>query len=74
KKWKWTEAMDIEFDNLKKEITEMENLFLPDYDKPFVLRTDASNTGLGAVLYQIGENGEQKPIEWASKKLTPTET
>ncbi|KRH92497.1 putative transposable element, partial [Pseudoloma neurophilia] len=51
KKWKWTEAMDIEFDNLKKEITEMENLFLPDYDKPFVLRTDASNTAM--VLFYI---------------------
>ncbi|KRH93739.1 krab-a domain-containing protein, partial [Pseudoloma neurophilia] len=38
------------------------------------LRTDASNTGLGFVLYQIGEDGEHQPIEWTSKKLTPTET
>ncbi|KRH94630.1 hypothetical protein M153_19200011303, partial [Pseudoloma neurophilia] len=59
---------------LKKEIAEMKNLFIPDYEKPFVLRTDASNTSLGAVLYQIGEDGEHQPIELASKKLTLTET
>ncbi|KRH93829.1 enzymatic polyprotein endonuclease reverse, partial [Pseudoloma neurophilia] len=63
KKWKWTEAMDIEFINLKQEISDMENLYLPDYKKPFVLRTDASNTGIGAVLYQVGEKGEERPIE-----------
>ncbi|KRH93462.1 putative krab-a domain-containing protein [Pseudoloma neurophilia] len=66
--------MDIKFENLKKEIAEMKNLFLPDYANPFVLRTDASYTGIGAVLYQIGEDGEHRPIKWASKKLTPTET
>lgn len=58
-KWKWTDSMDSEFINLKREIAEMGNLYLPDYNKSFVLRTDASNTCLGAVLYQVGENGEQ---------------
>ncbi|KRH94493.1 krab-a domain-containing protein [Pseudoloma neurophilia] len=73
KKWKWTESMNNEFINLKQEISDMENLYLPDYKKPFVLRTDASNTGIGAVLYQFREKGEERPIEWASKKLTATE-
>lgn len=61
--------MDIEFQNLKKEIIEMDTLFLPDNEKSFVLRTDASNIGLGAVLYQVGENGEHQPIHWASRNL-----
>ncbi|KRH93669.1 krab-a domain-containing protein [Pseudoloma neurophilia] len=65
--------MNNEFINLKQEISDMENLYLPDYKKPFVLRTDASNTGTGAVLYQVGKKGEERPIEWASKKLTATE-
>ena len=43
-------------------------LKLPDFDKDFVLRTDASDTGLGAVLLQ--KHGEMMfPITYASKKL-----
>ena len=43
-------------------------LKLPDFDKDFVLRTNASDTGLGAVLLQ--KHGEMMfPIAYASKKL-----
>lgn len=72
-RWCWTEEIQREFINMKKEITEMQNLTLPDYNKPFIFRTDASNTGLGAVLYQEDEIKCRKPIEWTSRKLTPTE-
>lgn len=44
----------------------MKSLALPDY-------RDASDTGLGAVLLQENVDGEWVPIQWASKKLTPTE-
>ena len=43
-------------------------LKLPDFDKDFILRTDASDTGLGAVLLQ--KHGEMMfPIAYASKTL-----
>ncbi|KRH92660.1 hypothetical protein M153_3720000173 [Pseudoloma neurophilia] len=58
----------------KLKIKEMENMNLSNYDKPFILKTDASNTGLGAVLFQEGENGKENPIEWDSKKHTPKES
>lgn len=45
---------------------------LPDVNQPFVLRTDASDTGLGAVLLQA-EDGVLRPVAYASKKLTETE-
>ena len=48
-------------------------LITPDWDKPFVLQTDASATGLGYVLSQINADGEEHPIAFGSKKLLPRE-
>ncbi|CAM5165438.1 unnamed protein product, partial [Eretmochelys imbricata] len=45
----------------------------PDFDKAFVVFTDASDTGLGAVLMQEDEKGERHPIVYLSKKLLPRE-
>ncbi|XP_076454426.1 uncharacterized protein LOC143289311 [Babylonia areolata] len=47
-------------------------LQLPDQSKPFVLRTDASGIGLGAVLLQEHE-GMLQPVAYASKKLVGAE-
>ena len=45
----------------------------PDFDKPFVLTTDASNIALGAVLSQ-GPIGSDKPIAYSSRTLSDTES
>lgn len=44
----------------------------PDFNKPFILTTDASNFALGAVLSQ-GTIGSDKPICFASRTLSDTE-
>ena len=44
-----------------------------DYEIPFVLHTDASQEGLGAVLYQK-QQGRMHVIGYASRTLTPAET
>ena len=41
--------------------------------KPFNLQTDASEVGVGAVLFQRGESGDRKIIAYASKKLNPAQ-
>lgn len=64
--------MDEEFVELRKAIKDIKRIVLPNYTQKFTLKTDASNTGLGAVLMQE-VNGELVPIQWASKKLTATE-
>ena len=69
----WTEPMEREFEDVKNALREMKWLILPDYNKDFMLRTDASNTGLGAVLLQQDSEGEWRPVQWASKKLTVIE-
>ncbi len=43
-----------------------------DYTKPFVLRTDASNDGLGAVLYNDQADG-RRVIACASRGLSSSE-
>ena len=44
----------------------------PDFSKRFVLHTDASHEGLGAVLYQE-QDRKFKVIGYASRTLTPAE-
>jgi transposase InsO family protein len=59
------------FEYLKKVINESPILSVPDTGLPFLVATDASQTGLGAVLYQLPEGPEGKPsyIAFASTSL-----
>jgi hypothetical protein len=56
----------------KKIITSDVLLIQPDYTKRFILETDASNTGLGAVLAQEHE-GEIRLIGFTARSLIPAE-
>ncbi|KAL0902756.1 hypothetical protein ABMA27_000562 [Loxostege sticticalis] len=44
----------------------------PDFEKPFILTTDASDVSIGAVLSQ-GTVGTDRPIAYASRTLSQTE-
>ena len=68
----WSEECDKAFSRLKKALTSAPVLALPDQSCPFVLLTDASGQGLGAVLLQR-QDGLLKPIAFASKKLNKAE-
>ena len=48
-------------------------LAFADYSKSFMLETDASKDGLGAVLLQKGEDGKYHPIAYGSKALSKSE-
>ena len=56
------------FQKLKKALTEAPILAYPRPDIPFILDTDASNVGIGAVLSQVQEN-EERVISYSSKTL-----
>ncbi|KAI5182257.1 hypothetical protein PAEPH01_2862 [Pancytospora epiphaga] len=51
----------------------LRELALLDYKKKFMLMTDACVIGISAVLLQQDKKGEWVPVQWASKKFTPTE-
>ena len=45
-------------------------LTYPDFNCPFILDTDASGTGIGAVLSQQDKDGHERVIAYASRVLT----
>ena len=45
----------------------------PDFENPFILHVDASQEGLGAILYQTQEDGRKAVIGYGSRTLTPAE-
>lgn len=57
------------FDNLKHALTTAPVLKHPDFAKPFYIQCDASEYGIGAVLFQKGCDGEENPIAFYSQKL-----
>jgi transposase InsO family protein len=65
---KWDDSQELAFKTLKVKLTQSPILHLPDIDKQFILRTDASEVGIGAVLLQEFD-GEKFPIAYASRKL-----
>ena len=69
----WSKECQEGFDALKHALTTAPVLAYPDYSQPFVLETDASLKGLGAVLSQKGKDGEVRVIVYASRSLRPSE-
>ena len=67
-KVKWTPECENAFLTLRDRLCEQPVCALPNFEFSFVLRTDASDTGLGAILIQDQGFGDQT-IACASRKL-----
>ena len=61
------------FDRLKATCLQAPILAFPNFGKPFLLETDASGKGLGAVLLQKQSDRRYHPIAYASRIMTETE-
>ena len=62
--FQWNEAIEEAFTALKMALTRAPMLALPNFAEQFVIETDASGSGIGAVLIQIGH-----PIVYISKAM-----
>ena len=68
----WTEECAKAFDVLRNAIADEAVLNHPEFDQPFIIDSDASGVGLGAVLSQVVD-GVERPICFASRALQPAE-
>lgn len=72
KKFKWSEAAEEALTQLKTVLTSAPVLGNPDYTRPFIIETDASQLAVGAALIQEFDEGK-RIIGYFSKKLSSTQ-
>ena len=76
RQFQWTPECQKSFNALKVALVNAPVLAFPDVSpeaEPFILDTDASETGIGAVLSQRGADGLEHVIAYASRSLTKCE-
>ena len=71
--FRWTESQSEAFNQLKNILSSQPLLQYPDFTRPFIVSTDASNYGLGGVLSQDFD-GKILPIAYTSRTLNESET
>ena len=71
-RWRWTGDQFMDFEQIRACLASAPVLSCPDFDIPFELQTDASNTGLGVVLCQTVD-GVEHVVSYASRTLSDAE-
>jgi transposase InsO family protein len=69
----WTQEHSKAYDNLKKALLASQILSYPDFSRSFKIVTDASDKGLGAILYQENASGMIRYIAFAARSLSESE-
>lgn len=69
RKFQISEAAKESFDKLKLALTTAPLLAHPNFKKRFFVQCDASDYGVGAVLFQKDEESNERPIAFFSQKL-----
>jgi hypothetical protein len=55
-------------------LTSQPVLMLPQFDRPFIVKTDAAITqGIGGVLSQLDDDGHERVVAYYGRRLTPAE-
>ena len=67
--FQWSPSCQEAFDNVKLLLASSPVLSAPDFDRPFSVAVDASESGAGAVLLQVGLDGVEHPVAYFSRKF-----
>ena len=72
-RWEWSQDCQKSFSELKQRLLNSPILTYPDFDLDFVLETDASIDGLGAILSQKKNDEKLHPVAYASRSTSSAE-
>jgi len=72
-KWQWNKQQEKAYEAAKDALQDDTLLVHYDSTRQLVVACDASQYGLGAVLSHIMDNGEERPVAYASRTLTAAE-
>lgn len=67
--FQWSPRCQEAFDNVKLLLASSPVLSAPNFDRPFSVAVDASESGAGAVLLQVGSDDVEHPVAYFSKKF-----
>ncbi|GFV20967.1 retrovirus-related Pol polyprotein from transposon 297 [Trichonephila clavipes] len=70
---KWTTEGEDAFQEQKGKQTDKPVLYVSNFEREFIVQTEALNAGMRAVLTQLNEQGEEHPILYLSKKFSKVE-
>lgn len=71
--WRWHTPQEDAFNKIKQALTSPQVLAHYDPTLPTVISSEASQTGIGAALYQIHSEGTRRPVSFASRSRTDIE-
>jgi hypothetical protein len=69
--WVWGAPQETTFEELKRRVQEATKMHHMDYAHPIIVRTDASEIGIGAVLINVVD-GVERTCGYISRKFTKT--
>ncbi|GFT77046.1 retrovirus-related Pol polyprotein from transposon 17.6 [Trichonephila clavipes] len=68
----WTTKCENAFRELKGKLIDKPVLYAPNFEREFIVQTDASNAGMGAVLTQLNEQvmTDHNPLVWLNRNFS----
>lgn len=73
-KFQWTALENESFQKLKSLLVNPPILVHPDMNRKFIVTADASSYGVGGILSQLDDDGNERAVSYMSKKLTPAQS
>ena len=69
----WNDKCQLAFEDIIKALLSPPILRHPDWERPFIIQTDASDEGIAGVLSQVDDNNHEYAVAHTSRALTPAE-
>ncbi|MGL5708055.1 MAG: RNase H-like domain-containing protein, partial [Aeromonas sp.] len=70
----FTDEQNETFNLIKGLINDTSKLAIPDYERPFIVITDASTKGISGILAQKSKGGDEIPVSFFSKTLNDAQS